>query len=262
VISKSTPLILVSNDDGIHAPGIQALARALRRIGDVVVVAPEGQQSASSHSITLHRPLRTFRYDKQSYSVDGTPTDCITVALHSILKKKPDLIVSGINSGANLCDDVHYSGTVSAAMEGAIQGVRSIAVSLVRYDHLKSKRDVEENSHYETAARFAVKLSKKVLKEQMPPGFVLNVNVPNVPASKIAGAVVTTLGKRNYGSVLVEKTDPRGRKYFWFTGDEHGFMKIPGTDGVEIQKNKITVTPLQVDLNHYTLLEDMRHWKL
>ncbi len=254
MISKSTPLILVSNDDGIHAPGIQTLARALRRIGEVVIVAPEGQQSASSHSITLHRPLRTFRYDARSYSVDGTPTDCITVALYSILKKRPDLIVSGINAGANLCDDVHYSGTVSAAMEGALQGIKSIAVSLVTFGEIPAR--------YEAAARFAVKLSKKVLNEKLPKGFVLNVNVPNLPPSKIKGAVVTALGKRNYGSVLVEKTDPRGRKYFWFTGDQYGFMKIPGTDGVEIQKNKITVTPLQVDVNHYPLLEDMRRWRL
>lgn len=253
-MSNKKQLILISNDDGIRAEGIQALAVALRRVARVVLVAPDSEQSASSHSLTLHRPLRIVRYAPDAYSINGTPTDCITLAVHTILKKKPDLIVSGINRGANLCDDVHYSGTVSAAIEGALMGIPSIAVSLVVYG--------EGRAHFETASRFAARLSRRVLREKLPLGFVLNVNVPNLPQSKVQGYEFTKLGKRNFGDVTVEKLDPRGRKYYWIAGNDKRFHDIPDSDGNLIQKGKIVITPLQVDMTHYTLLENMRTWKV
>ena len=252
------PLILVSNDDGIHAEGIRILSRALkshfRGRARVVVVAPSGEQSASSHSLTLSRPLRVIRHEVDEYSVDGTPTDCITLALHQILKKKPDLIVSGINRGANLGDDVHYSGTVSAAVEGALMGVSSIAFSLVAF--------ANDVPHFETAAHFAKKLSKKVLERALPRGFILNVNVPNLPLGKVKGYEFTRLGKRNYGEVIFEKTDPRGRKYYWIGGDDRNFEDIPTSDCNAINLGKVAITPLQVDMTHYPMLDEMREWKL
>jgi len=253
-MATKKPLILVSNDDGFRSEGIRALALALKKLGRVVVVAPDDEQSASSHSLTLHRPLRIFRHGGDVFSVNGTPTDCITLATHTILKSRPDLIVSGVNRGANLCDDVHYSGTVSAAVEGALMGIPSIAVSLVAYG--------EDKPHFEAAAGFASQLSRRLLKERLPLGFVLNVNVPNLPVSKIKGYEFTKLGKRDFGDVIVEKIDPRGRKYYWIAGNDKRFRDIPGSDGNGIKAGRITITPLQVDLTHYTLLDAMKVWKL
>jgi|SRR5579885_2154770 len=253
-MKKSKPLVLISNDDGIRAEGLRSLASVLRRIARVVVVAPDSEQSASSHSLTLHRPLRIHHLGPDEYAVNGTPTDCITLAVHAILRKKPDLIVSGINRGANLCDDVHYSGTVSAAIEGALMGIPSIAISLVVYG--------DDRPHFETAANFGSRLCRRVLRERLPLGFVLNVNVPNVPASKVRGYEFTKLGKRNFGDVTVEKIDPRGRKYYWIAGNDKKFHDIPDSDGNAIQRKKIVITPLQVDMTHYPLLDNMRSWKV
>ncbi len=252
--AKSTPIILVSNDDGVRAEGIQVLTSALRKIARVVVVAPDRQQSAASHSLTLHRPLRVYRHSSTEYSVDGTPTDCITLAVHSILKKKPDLIVSGINHGANLGDDVHYSGTVSAAVEGALMGIRSLAVSLVAWG--------DDRCHFDTAARFTVRVCRSLLQKNLTAGFVLNVNVPNISPKEIRGHRMTKLGKRNYGDIIFEKLDPRGKKYYWIGGDERTFVDIPGSDGNAIQQKMISITPLQVDLTHYPLLDELQRWKL
>jgi len=249
-----TPLILVSNDDGFRSDGIRELARALKRLGRVVIVAPDDEQSASSHSLTLHRPLRVTRQEEGIYSVNGTPTDCITLAVHTILKKKPNLIVSGINRGANVCDDVHYSGTVSAAVEGALMEIPSIAVSLVVFG--------ERDTHYGPAAAFAARLGRRVLREKLPPGFVLNVNVPNLPASKLRGYEFTKLGKRDFGDVIVENIDPRGRKYYWIAGNDKRFKNIPSSDGNGVLSGRITITPLQVDLTQYRLLDNMKDWKL
>ncbi|MBI3540951.1 MAG: 5'/3'-nucleotidase SurE [Deltaproteobacteria bacterium] len=249
------PLILISNDDGIRAEGIQVLAKFLRRVANVVIVAPDGEQSASSHSLTLHRPLRVFHHAPQEYSVDGTPTDCVMLAVYEILKKKPDLIVSGINRGANLGDDVHYSGTVSAAMEGALMGIPSVAVSLVAYG--------DDPTHFQTAAQFIVTLSRKILKQKkLPQGFVLNVNVPNFPTRQIKGSQFTCLGKRDYGEVIFKKVDPRGKKYYWIGGDDRTFENIPESDGNAIKQKKISITPLQVDMTHQHLLQTLRRIKL
>jgi 5'-nucleotidase len=247
-------LILVSNDDGIQAPGIRALAKALKKIrgARVVVVAPDRERSASSHALTIHRPLRAIKTAKDFYAVDGTPTDSVMLAVHALLKEKPDLIVSGINRGANLGEDVHYSGTVSAAVEGAIMGIPAIAVSVVGRDRF----------HYELAANFALKLARKVIKEGMPTGVVLNVNVPNLPAASINGVAITKLGKHNYGGIIVEKMDPRGKPYYWIGGNPEDFVDRPGSDCEAYQQHKISVTPIQVDMTDHAFLRKIKTWDL
>jgi 5'-nucleotidase len=246
-------LILLSNDDGVYSEGIKALAEKLQKIARVVVVAPDREQSASSHSITLHRPLRIVQVKKNFYGVSGTPTDCITLGVNEVLKKRPDLIISGINRGANLGDDVHYSGTVSAAMEGAIMGVPSMAVSLVtREDHPK----------FNVAANFAAKLVRKVMNVGLPKGVVLNVNIPNVTRGKIRGYQYCILGKRNYSESIVEKIDPRGKKYYWIGGDEVGSDNIPGSDCNAVSAGYISITPLNINVTDYPFLEQLRNWKI
>lgn len=247
------PVLLLSNDDGILAEGLVILARHLRAIGRVVVVAPDRQQSASSHSLTLHRPLRIFQKGPNCYAVDGTPTDCITLGVNAILKKKPDLVVSGINGGFNLGDDVHYSGTVSAALEGALMGIPSVAVSLGLM--------ADEKGHYDHAARFTCRVLKLLLKRSIPAGALLNINVPNRPPSEIKGYAWTRLGRRDYGQVLFEKLDPQGKKYYWVSGTKKSFQDIPGSDGNAILERKISMTPLQVDLTHHPLLADLANIK-
>jgi 5'-nucleotidase len=245
-------LILVSNDDGVYSKGIKALAQALKKIADVVVVAPDRERSATSHSLTLHRPLRVTKISPKVYAVDGTPTDCITIGIYEILKQKPDLVLSGINKGGNLGDDVHYSGTVSAALEGVINGVPSIAISLVARDRLI----------FSSAANFAVKLAKKISKEGLPTGMVLNVNVPNLAENQIQGYMWTKLGKRNYGDIIVEKMDPRGKPYYWIGGDETGFVDIKSSDCNAILDGKISITPLKVDVTDHAYLKKLKEWKL
>src|SRR5262245_15123730 len=245
-------LILVSNDDGVYSKGIKFLVQILKKIADVVVVAPDREKSAASHSLTLHRPLRVTRMSPKVYAVDGTPTDCITLGIYEILKKKPDLIISGINKGGNLGDDVHYSGTVSAALEGAINGVPAVAISLVARDRFI----------FSPSANFAVKIAKKIQKEGLPTGTVLNVNVPNLPEKQIAGYVWTKCGKRNYGDIIVEKMDPRGRPYFWIGGDETGFEDIPGSDCNAILEGKISITPLKADMTEHAHLKKIKKWRL
>lgn len=245
------PLIVVTNDDGVRADGIVALSRALKKIGRVVVVAPDHERSAASHSITLHRPLRIGLVAPDVYSVDGTPTDCVMLAVHEILNRRPDIIISGINHGANLGDDVHYSGTVSAAFEGGILGIPSVAISLA----FKGGRN------FASAANFASKLARRVLASGLPPGIILNVNVPDLPAGKIRGAVFAKQGKRNYGSVIVEKVDPRRKKYYWIGGDEAGFEDIDKSDCNAVRDGWISITPLRVNLTDHAVLESLSEWK-
>ncbi|MBI2980751.1 MAG: 5'/3'-nucleotidase SurE [Deltaproteobacteria bacterium] len=242
------PLILVSNDDGYQSGGIETLARVLRPLAHVVVVAPEHEQSASSHSLTLHRPLRIRHRETDLYTVDGTPTDCIFLAIHRVLKRRPDLIVSGVNWGANLGEDVHYSGTVSAAVEGALVGVPSIAFSLVVWR--------ETRPIWSTAGEVAKKICKQALKEKISPGMVLNVNIPNVKISCLKGMAFTRVGKRDYGQVIFDNKDPRGRKYYWIGGHERVLQRIPGTDCSAILARKVSITPLKIDLtDHQYLME-------
>lgn len=246
------PLILVSNDDGFRAEGIIALVKSLKKIGRVVVVAPDQQRSAASHSITLHKPLRVENIAPDIYAVDGTPTDCIMLAVHEILKKKPDIVVSGINHGGNIGDDVHYSGTVSAAIEGGILGIPSVAVSLT----------ADDSWNFKFAAKFSAKIVKKILKEGLPKGVILNVNIPNITIRNIKGYVFTKQGKRSYADVIVEKIDPRGKKYYWIGGEKPRFADIDMSDCNAIKDSWISITPLRVNLTDHDFLEELGRWKL
>lgn len=236
------PKILVTNDDGVAAPGLRHLAKALARLGEVVVVAPDREQSASGHALTLHRPLRMDEVSEGVYSVDGTPTDCINLAVLWLLDESlPDLIVSGINSGLNLGDDVTYSGTVSATFEGALLGIPSVAFS----------QDVRDGFSFERSAAFAANLVETLLGEDLQKNLILNVNFPAGPHQ---GLLWTRLGKRVYQQVVAEKVDPRGRRYFWISGTPQWHDEA-GTDHQAVRTGNVSVTPLHLDLTDYALLE-------
>ena len=245
----AVPLILVCNDDGIHSDGLKALADAVRPHGRIVVVAPDREQSAVSHALTLHRPLRIDQVDDDRWTVDGTPTDCVNLAINGILQERPGLVISGINKGANLGDDVTYSGTVSAAMEGTLLGVPSIAVSQIGrgpYD-------------FAIAAAFAGELVERVLAHPMPPDTLLNVNVPQfADGERPRGVALTRMGKRRYGDAVVEKVDPRGRKYYWIGGEELSFVEEEGTDFSAVSRGSISVTPIHLDLTNYASFDALR----
>jgi len=245
-------IILVSNDDGIRAAGIRALEVALAPLGEVWVVAPDREQSAASHSLSLHRPLRVERIDERHFAVDGTPTDAVNLAINGIMPKRPNLVVSGINHGGNLGDDITYSGTVSAAIEGTLLNVPSIAVSLVT-------RDSED---FGVAAKFAAALAKAACQRGFPPDTLLNVNVPGLPRSQVRGYVVTRQGKRRYGDAIVEKVDPRGKKYYWIGGEDLGFVPAEGTDFTAVESGYISITPLHLDLTNYASIAQVGDLKV
>lgn len=249
---RKKPIILISNDDGVYSKGLRALAKRLKKLGRVIIVAPDQERSAASHALTLHRPLRVKKMARDFYAVDGTPTDCINLGINEVIKQRPDLIVSGINRGANLGDDVYYSGTVSAALEGGLMGVPSIAISTVGRDRV----------YFEPAARFVAMLAKKVLKEGLPPGVILNVNAPNQPTPDLKNYQFTELGKRNYDKIIVEKIDPRGKKYYWIGGEDAGFEDLPNTDCKVVAEGKFSITPLHVNITDKTSLKKLRKWRL
>jgi 5'-nucleotidase len=234
-------LILVCNDDGISSEGLAALADAMAPLGEVWVVAPDREQSAVSHSLTLHRPLRVEEMGSRRFAVDGTPTDCVNLAVAGILPERPGLLVSGINKGANMGDDITYSGTVSAAIEGTLLGIPSLAISLVARDRFD----------FAPAAEFAATLAAQVIARPLAPSTLLNVNVPALPRAEMTGFRITRQGKRRYGDALVEKVDPRGKKYYWIGSDELGFIDEPGTDFAAIQDGAVSITPVHLDLTHY-----------
>ncbi|MGH7751868.1 MAG: 5'/3'-nucleotidase SurE, partial [Gemmatimonadales bacterium] len=238
--------ILVTNDDGIGAPGLQALADALAVLGEVTVVAPDRERSAVGHSITLNRPLRANRLDRNWYSVDGTPTDCVALALKGLLPRAPELVVAGINEGANLGDDVTYSGTVAAAAEGTLCGCVAFAVSL----GMES-----DPRHWRTAGHFAVVVAREVASRGLPPGTLLNVNVPNLPLDRIRGVAVTRQGRRTYSETIVEKVDPRGKTYYWIGGEPPHWECEGGSDYDAVMAGAVSVTPLHLDLTNYAVLE-------
>jgi 5'-nucleotidase len=245
----ATPLILVSNDDGVHSAGIAALADALRDLGEVIVVAPDRERSAVSHSLTLHRPLRVEELGPGRYAIDGTPTDCVNLGVNGILRRRPALVVSGINKGANLGDDVTYSGTVSAAMEGTLLGLPAFAVSLVSRSEFR----------FEVAARFARRLAAWVLERGLPPDTLLNVNVPApLDGQPVRGFALTRMGRRRYGDAIIEKVDPRGKKYYWIGGDELEFEDAEGTDFHAVSQGLISVTPIHLDLTNYKSFDALR----
>jgi 5'/3'-nucleotidase len=246
-------MILVTNDDGIHSKGIIVLAKALQEIGNIFVVAPDSEQSAVAHSLTLHRPLRVDKIKKNFYAVDGTPADCIHLGVNTILPKRPRLIVSGINKGGNLADDIIYSGTVSAAFEGTLLGIPSFAISLVSRSHFK----------FDVAARFALRVARYIMRRGLPRNTFLNINVPNLDEKEIKSYKITQQGKLIHdGGGVIEKVDPRGRKYYWIGGGEMIFDKGRNTDVEAISKSHISITPLNLDLTNYSSIRELKKWRI
>jgi 5'-nucleotidase len=243
--------ILLTNDDGIHSDGLIKLEEALREVGDVFVVAPESEMSGASHSLTLARPLRIRQIDERHWTVDGTPTDCVTLALHKILtgELRPHICASGINHGGNLGDDATYSGTVAGALEATILGVPGLAFSLV----------ARENFDFTEAARFAVIAVRKALTEGLPEGTFLNINIPDGP---IRGVRVTRQGIKNARPVITEHIDPRGRPYFWIGEEILEWDAAEGTDYWAVQQGFISVTPMRSDLTNHQAIPALASWDL
>ncbi len=242
--------ILVSNDDGYQSPGLLALAEALLVLGEVEIVAPERDRSGASNSLTLDVPLRATRMGNGVTRVDGTPTDCVHLALTGLLESEPDLVVSGINLGPNLGDDILYSGTVAAATEGRFLGLPAIAVSV----------DSHQPAHLDTAARVAVLLVKRLQAEPLDSNLILNVNVPDLPYGDLKGFVATRLGNRHKAEPVVMSRDPRGRTIYWVgpAGSEQDAG--PGTDFHAVRSGYVSVTPLHVDLTRHSVLEGLGQW--
>jgi 5'-nucleotidase len=245
--------ILVSNDDGVGAPGIRILADGLREAGhEVLVVAPDRDRSGASNSLTLDMPLRVVPVDERTWRVYGTPTDCVHVAITGMLEREPDIVVSGINNSANLGDDVIYSGTVAAAMEGRFLGLPAVAMSLVTTEH--------RGRHYETAARAAVEIVARLCADPLPADTILNVNVPDVAWDEVAGFEVTRLGNRHRAEPCVPLEDPRGRSWWWIGAAGPEQDAGPGTDFHAVRSGHISITPIQVDLTRYQALEQVASW--
>jgi len=242
--------ILISNDDGYLAEGIKTLADALSTLGEITVVAPDRNRSGASNSLTLENPLRLTKLDNGVYRVEGTPTDCVHLAVTGLLDKEPDMVVAGINAGANLGDDVLYSGTVAAAMEGRFLGLPAIAISLASNDAV----------HYETAGWVAKKLLEKLKTSSLPADTILNVNVPDLPIAELTGFESTRLGHRHKAEPVVKEYDPRGRPMYWVgpAGEEQDAG--PGTDFDAIRRGAVSVTPLQIDLTCYDAIDGVANW--
>jgi 5'-nucleotidase len=240
--------LLLSNDDGINSSGLHALANALSKLGKIYIVAPDREQSASSHALSIHRPLRIEKVSENSFSVDGTPTDCINIAINGILNNtKPDIIVSGINRGENLGDDITYSGTVSAAIEGTLLGIPSLAVSL------QGRNDFE----FEAASYFSHLISSYILTNPIPKDTLINMNIPGLPLKEIKGIKITRQGKRLYNDPIIEKTDPRGKKYYWIGGCELESMEMENSDIEAIKKGFVSITPIKLDMTDYSLMKKL-----
>lgn len=242
--------ILVSNDDGYLAPGLACLTRALQAVADVEVVAPDRDRSGASNSLTLDRPLRARRGENGFMYVDGTPTDCVHLAITGLMEQEPDMVIAGINRGANLGDDVIYSGTVAAAVEGRFLGTPAIAVSLVGHD----------GKHFETAAQMVVRLVNQLQRDPLPADTILNVNVPDVAWQQLVGFEATRLGHRHKAEPVVRAADPHGRPVYWVGAPGAEADAGPGTDFHAIRRGCVAITPLQVDLTRYTALEQVSSW--
>jgi 5'-nucleotidase len=238
-------VVLLTNDDGVHAEGLAALGRALAELGDVYIVAPEREQSACGHALTLHRPIRPVQLGERRFAVNGTPSDCVNLAVLGFLPAPPVLVVSGVNHGTNLGDDVTYSGTVSAAMEGTLLGVPSIAVSLV------------DGGDFDRAARIARLLALRVLVVGLSRKTLLNVNVP---AAAPRGIRMTRLGHRVYSGKIVEQADPRGRSHYWIGGGDPKWEDLDGTDMAAVHEGYVSVTPLHLDLTNHRALMELNDW--
>ncbi len=241
-------MILVTNDDGIYSPGIQTLAKRLRELDTVVIVAPDRERSAAGHSMTLHRPLLIEELKESMFSVNGTPTDCVNIAVKGLLKDMPKLVVSGINKGPNLGDDVTYSGTVAGAIEGLMLGIPSFAISL----------NAREDFRFADAAEIAARTAERILEQGLPNGTLLNINVPNLPVIEMQGTRITRLGKRIYHQMTVERVDPRGKKYYWIGGGEPDWEREDGTDLDAVDRKFVSITPLHLDLTDYSSFDRLR----
>jgi len=242
-------LVLLTNDDGIWDSGIRVLRKFVESEWDTVLIAPDREQSAASHALTLNRPLRVNKIDSSTMAVDGTPTDCIMLALNGLLDRKPDLVISGFNKGANLGDDVIYSGTVAAAAESTILAVPAIAVSLVD----------PENTDMEWSTEIIMKIAKTVLNQHLPKGIFINVNIP----SRWSGGryEITNLGTRSYRDIIVEKIDPRGKHYYWIGGQVEKWKGDDNCDFAAIERGNVSITPLHLDMTAEYVLDDIGKWK-
>jgi 5'-nucleotidase len=244
--------ILLTNDDGIDSPALEQLRRVLMPFGRVITIAPENNQSATSHSLTLHRPLRIKEVGEDRYKVDGTPTDCVLVAFHGQLGEKPDLVVSGINHGPNMGEDVFFSGTVAAAIEGVLQGVPGLAASLV----------TRQNSDFREPADIVGRILRQILERGLTRRRLVNVNIPYLPSDVIRGVRITRLGTRVYEDTLVRKVDPRGRDYFWIGGEDPVWRPDEGTDFHAVDAGYVSVTPLQLELTDQSARAELQSWGL
>lgn len=253
-MTKTKPYILITNDDGIAAPGIHALVQELKNHADVVVVAPDSEKSAVGHAITLSDPIRVSCFNKfgqwEGYAVSGTPSDCVKIAVGALLERRPDMVISGINLGSNAGINVIYSGTVSAATEGTILGIPSIAVSLTTY----------KDPIFEPAARFAVKIMRIVLAKGLPKRTLLNINVPNLPEEKIAGVRITRQGMANFAETFDKRVDPRNRVYYWMDGKKEDIVDDDNVDDEAIKQGYISITPIKYDLTNYEFMESLNQW--
>jgi len=253
---EGTMYVLITNDDGIDAPALMALKKAIDLVADSIIFAPDHNWSASGHPKTMHKPLRaapiTLSDGSQGYTSSGAPPDCVALALMGVLDRKPDLVVSGINLGPNLGYDVFYSGTVAAAVEGVISGIPAIALS----------HDALDKPDYEGPARFAAYLVEQVAKRGMPADMFLNVNFPAVPWSEVQDISITRLGRRVYRDELVVREDPRGRPYYWIGGEPPSGVPDKGTDIGAVMNGVISITPLHLDLTAHFFREDLRRWEL
>ncbi len=242
--------ILISNDDGYFAPGLAILATYLSRIADVTVVAPERDRSGASNSLTLDRPLKLKRAANGFYYVNGTPTDCVHMAVTGMLDHQPDMVVSGVNAGANMGDDTIYSGTVAAATEGYLLGIPSIAISLAGKNHV----------HFETAAQVATELVQRFAQQTHRQSWLLNVNVPDVPYDELRGRVVTRLGKRHKAEPVIKAANPQGETVYWVGAAGKAQDAGEGTDFHALAAQQVSITPLQIDLTQYAQLDAVRDW--
>lgn len=242
--------ILLSNDDGYFAKGLLVLAAALKERADITIVAPDKNRSAASNSLTLELPLRAFEIEPNFYKVDGTPTDCVHLAITGLVETEPDMVIAGINHGANMGDDVLYSGTLAAATEGRFLGFPAIAISLAS----------NEPQYFETAAEVAVYLLRRIQEKPLAQDVVLNVNVPDIPVAELKGYQVTRLGQRHKSEPVIKSQDPRGRPIYWVgppgLARDDGF----GTDFDAVRNNYVSITPLQLDLTRYELMDDLSEW--
>lgn len=244
--------ILLSNDDGVNAPGLNILAETLKETAELDIIAPDRNRSGASNSLTLDAPLRPTILKNGFISVEGTPTDCVHLALTGLLDNKPNMVVSGINEGANLGDDVIYSGTVAAAMEARILGIPSIAVSLVE----------PKSFHYKTAAIIARQIVNRLQKDPLPASTILNVNVPDLPLNKIRGFEVARLGTRHPAKTIIKQIDPRNREIYWVGPPGEGDDAGPGTDFNAVKLGYVSITPIHVDLTHYSAFEKIAQWTM